>query len=476
MPKTKVVRRLTISFLLGKVTLLITPTQSEWAKSHSILLFCTDMKPQAVPFRTYELCVTTAAAALPRCPLLLPPPPPAPRIPFAWWLARPQLPCRRPPPLHKTDAPVPRSRAALGPASGGQGKERTLPPPAHPPPPMPWCNQQRWPPNAGPLAAPRPPAPPVEAQAAAPPERPRRRPQPHLFHPSRLPTASRPPSAARQAYSIRGWWQRWGRRRWQQSPSTRPPPLPPTATERILACSQTRKTPPLPPQRPRAPARRRPWRRGPQHWRRRVRTRRPPRGRRPCRPLGAPAGAVVATLRRPAPSPPAGHLPSAARRRARRGGWWPGWWRRKPRGGPCWWGGACRGVARLGCPTAPRRHGATHHWPRRCGPVAIGCWRGGCRRYVPTPPRPARRRPPTVRCTTLLGSRRQRWGWRRRRRFPPDRLSEPPPTDTRPHTPRPRRARPQPPHQPPGPPVGRRRRRGRSWARRRLHADSQRRA
>ena len=43
MPKTEVVRRLTLSFLLGKVTLLITPTQSEWAKYQSILLFCTDM-------------------------------------------------------------------------------------------------------------------------------------------------------------------------------------------------------------------------------------------------------------------------------------------------------------------------------------------------------------------------------------------------------------------------------------------------
>jgi len=138
------------------------------------MLFCTDLYPAAVPFRTYEVFVTTAAAALPRCQLLLPPPPPAPRIPCAWWrrLARPPLPCRRPPPLHKTAAAMPRFRAALGAVSGRQGKERTLPPPAHPLPPMPWCNQQRWRPSAGPLAAPRPPAPPVEAQAAPPPERP----------------------------------------------------------------------------------------------------------------------------------------------------------------------------------------------------------------------------------------------------------------------------------------------------------------
>jgi len=43
MPKTRVVRRLPLSFLLGKVTLLISPTESDWAKSDSIMLFCTDM-------------------------------------------------------------------------------------------------------------------------------------------------------------------------------------------------------------------------------------------------------------------------------------------------------------------------------------------------------------------------------------------------------------------------------------------------
>ena len=128
------------------------------------------------------------------------------------------------------------------------------------------------------------------------------------------------------------------------------------------------------------------------------------------------------------------------------------------------------------CHTAPRRHDAAHYWSWRCGPVAIGCWRGGCRRFVPPPPGPARRRPPTVRCMMRLTSRQQRWRWRRWQRFPSDRLSNPPPPDTRPHASRPRRARPQPPHQPPGPPVGRRRWRGRSWARRRRHAGSQRRA
>jgi len=52
-PRTKVVRRLILSALLGKVTFLITPTRSEWAKTHSIMLFCTDIYPEAVPFRTY---------------------------------------------------------------------------------------------------------------------------------------------------------------------------------------------------------------------------------------------------------------------------------------------------------------------------------------------------------------------------------------------------------------------------------------
>jgi len=150
--------------------------------------------------------VTTAAAALPRCPLLLTPPLPAQRIPFAWWrwLARSPLPCRRPLPLNKTAAAAPRSRATVGPVNERQGKERTIPPPAHPPPRMPWCSRQRWPSNAGQLAAPRPPAPPVEAQAAAQRKRPRRRPQPHIGHRSRIPPAGQPPPAARQAHSIRG--------------------------------------------------------------------------------------------------------------------------------------------------------------------------------------------------------------------------------------------------------------------------------
>jgi len=137
------------------------------------------------------------------------------------------------------------------------------------------------------------------------------------------------------------------------------------------------------------------------------------------------------------------------------------------------------GVPRRGtpcCRTEHRCHGAAHHWSWRCGPVAIGCWRKGCRSYVPPPPQPARRRPPTVRCISRLGSRRQRWRWWRRRLFPPDRLSDPPPTDTRSRASRSRRARPQPPHQPTGPPAGRRRRRGSSWARRSRRAGSQRRA
>ena len=68
--------------------------------------------------------------------------------------------------------------------------------------------------------------------------------------------------------------------------------------------------------------------------------------------------------------------------------------RRRPRGGPCWLGGGCRDVARIGCPTPLRRHGAAHHWPRRPVPVAIGCWRGGCRRYVSPPRRDRRGGPP----------------------------------------------------------------------------------
>jgi len=141
-PKTKVVRRLTFSAPQGKMTFLLAPTRSECAKSHSIMLFGTDMYPAAVHFRTYELCVTTAAAVMPRRPLLMLPPPPAPRIPFAWrrWLARLPLLCRRPPPLHKVAAAVPRSRTALGPVSERQGKERTIPLLAHSPPPMPLCN------------------------------------------------------------------------------------------------------------------------------------------------------------------------------------------------------------------------------------------------------------------------------------------------------------------------------------------------
>jgi len=53
-PKTKVVRHLTLSFRLGKVTSLITPMQSEWAETHTIMLFGTDMYPATVPFRTCE--------------------------------------------------------------------------------------------------------------------------------------------------------------------------------------------------------------------------------------------------------------------------------------------------------------------------------------------------------------------------------------------------------------------------------------
>jgi len=52
--KKKVVRRLTLSFLLGKVTSLVTPMQSEWAETHTIMMFCTDMYPATVPFRTCE--------------------------------------------------------------------------------------------------------------------------------------------------------------------------------------------------------------------------------------------------------------------------------------------------------------------------------------------------------------------------------------------------------------------------------------
>jgi len=52
--KTKVVRPLTSSFPLGKVTSLITPIQSEWTETHTNMLFCTDMYPATVLFRTCE--------------------------------------------------------------------------------------------------------------------------------------------------------------------------------------------------------------------------------------------------------------------------------------------------------------------------------------------------------------------------------------------------------------------------------------
>ena len=44
----QVVRRLTSSFPLGKVTSLITPIQSEWTETHTNMLFCTDMYPATV--------------------------------------------------------------------------------------------------------------------------------------------------------------------------------------------------------------------------------------------------------------------------------------------------------------------------------------------------------------------------------------------------------------------------------------------
>jgi len=70
------VRRLSSQFSLGKVTSLITPVQPEWIETHTNMLYCTDMYPATVPFRTCEHCVRPAAAAWLRCPLLLPSRPP----------------------------------------------------------------------------------------------------------------------------------------------------------------------------------------------------------------------------------------------------------------------------------------------------------------------------------------------------------------------------------------------------------------
>jgi len=59
--KTKVVRPLTSSLSLGEVTSLITPIESEWTETNTNMLFCTDLYPATVLFRTCEHCVRTAA-------------------------------------------------------------------------------------------------------------------------------------------------------------------------------------------------------------------------------------------------------------------------------------------------------------------------------------------------------------------------------------------------------------------------------
>ena len=92
-PKTTVVRRLNLSCSLGNVTPVITPTQSEWAQIHDVMVFRTDMYVATVPLRTYEQAVPTDATAWPRCPL--PPHPPEPGTPcfLSRRLARPLLLC-----------------------------------------------------------------------------------------------------------------------------------------------------------------------------------------------------------------------------------------------------------------------------------------------------------------------------------------------------------------------------------------------
>jgi len=91
----KVVRRLILSCILGKVTSLITLIQPERAEDHTVMMFCTNVYPAKLAFRTCEHCITIAAAAWPPCPLQLPSQTPEKQPPCARWrdLARRPLPC-----------------------------------------------------------------------------------------------------------------------------------------------------------------------------------------------------------------------------------------------------------------------------------------------------------------------------------------------------------------------------------------------
>jgi len=192
--KTKVVRPLTSSFSLDEVTSLIPPIQSGWTETHTKMLFCTDMYPATVLFRTCEQCVRTAAAAWLRCPLLLPSQPPI-VLPAttadvgAATAARKHAPLHaasvaamkravRPPPL--LSAPRHRWKRMRG---GRQGTYLSLPPhhrPQH-------CAGAQH--LSGGFAE---------------------RQRPPLSHPARLPPAGRPPPAVGQACLIRAWYHGGG--------------------------------------------------------------------------------------------------------------------------------------------------------------------------------------------------------------------------------------------------------------------------